>query len=103
MSYVQLPYGLIRKDKKIKLDLPKNYGVSQYIKKSPYLDNRNYPKFQNEAKNIVKKRADLRKYLLTTSDYGKNIQENINSVVRDRNFNNAALRHLLDERNNGVF
>ena len=35
MSYVSLPIGLIRKDKQIKLDLPKNYAASQYIKGLP--------------------------------------------------------------------
>ena len=63
------------KEIKIKLDLPKNYAASQYIKRFPYLDDANDPKFKNEAINIVNNRADLRKYLLATSDYGRNIQE----------------------------
>ena len=29
MPYVSLPFGLIQKDKQIKLDLPKNYAASQ--------------------------------------------------------------------------
>ena len=33
----------------------------------------------------------------------KNIQEGINSVVTDGHFNNVALRHLLDNKNKGVF
>ena len=60
-------------------------------------------KFQNDAIDIVNNRADLRKFLLATSDYGKNIQENINSVVTDGQFNNVALRHLLNEKGKGVF
>ena len=52
---------------------------------------------------IVNNRADLRKYLLATSDFGKNIQEGINSVVNDGHFNNVAIRHLLDDKNKGVF
>ena len=48
-------------------------------------------------------RADLQKYLLATSDYGKNIQENINTVVTDGKFNDALVRHVLDEKNKGVF
>ena len=38
-----------------------------------------------------------------TSDYGRNIQENINSVVTDGRFNNAVVRRLFDEKNKGVF
>ena len=37
MSYVSLPIGLTRKDKQIKLDLPKNYAASQYIKGLPQI------------------------------------------------------------------
>ena len=54
MSYIQLPYGLIRKnEKKIKLKLPRNYAASQYIARLPYLDNAKDPKFQNDAIDIV--------------------------------------------------
>ena len=101
MSYIQLPYGLIRKNEKkiIKLELLRNYAASPYIPRLPYLDNTKDPKFQNDATGIVNNRADLRKFLLATSKYGENIQENINSVVTDGQFNNVALRHLLDEKN----
>ena len=37
MSYLSLPFGLIRKEEKVKLDLPRNYGASQYIKSVPYI------------------------------------------------------------------
>ena len=43
------------------------------------------------------------KYLLATSDYGQNIQENINAVVTDGKFNAALVRHVLNEKNKGVF
>ena len=81
MSYVQLPQGLTCNDRKFKLNLPKNYAASEYIKRFPYLDNAKNPKFQNDAIDVVNNRADLRKFFLATSDYGKNIQDGINSVV----------------------
>ena len=37
MSYLTLPFRLVRKEEKIKLDLPKNYGASQYIRGLPYV------------------------------------------------------------------
>ena len=67
-SHIQLPYGLVRKSKKIKLKTHKNYGASQYIARLPYLHNGYDPKFQNDA---IDSRADLRKFWLATSDYGK--------------------------------
>ena len=73
------------------------------MQRLPYLDNAKDPKFQNDGIDIVNNRADLRKLLLATSKYWKNIQENINSVVTDGQFHNVALRHLTDEKNKGVF
>ena len=35
MSYLSLPFGLIRKEEKIMSELPKYYRVSQYIKRLP--------------------------------------------------------------------
>ena len=77
------------------MNLPKNYGASQYFKKLPYLYNTNDPDFQNSIVDTLNNRA--------TSSYGRNIQENINSAVTDGKFNNALVRHVLDEKNKGVF
>ena len=41
--------------------------------------------------------------MLATSDYGKNIQENINAVVADGKFNQAVVHRALDPKNKGVF
>ena len=89
MSYFSLPFGLIRKEEKFRLDLPKNYGASQYIKRLPYIS-REDPSFQNSIIDIINNRSDLRKFLLATSDYRRNIQENINSVVTGGKFNQAV-------------
>ena len=97
MSYLSLPFGLIRKEEKVKLDLPRNYGASQYIKSLPYIS-REDPSFQNSIIDIVNNRSDLTKFLLATSDYGRNIQENINSVVVWRKFNQAVVRRVLDKK-----
>ena len=98
MSYISLPFGLVRKEKKIKLDLLKNYEASQYIRRLPYIRNED-PNFKNSIIDIVNNRSDLRKFLLVTSDYGKNIQENINAVVADGKFNQAVVCRALDQKN----
>ena len=85
MSYIQLPYGVVNDERQAKLNLPKNYSASQYFKKLSYLYNTNDPDFQNSIVDTLNNRADLRKYLLATTSYGRNIQENINSVVTDGN------------------
>ena len=63
-----------------KLDLPKNYGPSQYIRRLSYIRNED-PNFKDSVTDILNNRYDLRKFLLAISDYGKNIQENIKAVV----------------------
>ena len=102
MSYVILPFGLVRKEKKVKLVLPKNYGASQYIKRLPYISKED-SNFQNLIIDIVNNRSDLKKVLLATSDYGRNIQKNINAVVSDEKFNQTVVRRGLDQKTNRVF
>ena len=45
-SYIQLPYGFVKKSEPIQLNLPKNYEESQYLERLPYLTNRT-PDFDN--------------------------------------------------------
>ena len=89
MSYIQSPCGIVNKEKQIKLNLPKNYSASQHVKRLPYLSNTNDPVLQNLIIDTLNNRANLQKYLLATTDYSKNIQENINSVVTDGKFYDA--------------
>ena len=58
MSYISLPFGLVRKEKKIKLDLPKNYGASQYIIRLPYIRNED-PNFQNSIIDMRNNRSNF--------------------------------------------
>ena len=95
-SYIQLPYGVVNKEKQIRLILQKYYSAIQYVKSLPCLLNTSNPTFQSSIIDILNNRANLWKYLLATSDYGKNIQEDINSVVTDGKFNDALVMHLLD-------
>ena len=85
------------------MPLSKNYAIGEYFKRLPYIDNINDPKRQNEAINLIQNRADFRKYLLATSDFGKSVQDNINNLVTDGTYNNAALRHTLENTNNSIF
>ena len=102
MSYISLLFDLVRKEKKITIDLLKSYGASHYIRRLPYIRNED-PNFKNWIIDIVNNRSDLRKSLLATSDYGKNIRENINAVVADGKFNPALVRTAIDKKNRGVF
>ena len=101
MSYVSLPLGLIQKDKQIKLNLPKNYAASHYIKRLPYIENED-TNFQNKIIDLVNSRTDLQKYLLATSRYGDFIQEKISTIVNHGKYNHAMVRRALDEEKKGL-
>ena len=103
MSYIQLPYGYVENNKQVQFNLPKNYEESFYLDKVPYLTKRD-PATENDLINLIKNRDDLKKWLLATSDYGNEIQEDLNAVVgHDENFTNAIVRHSLDLKDEAVF
>ena len=52
----------------------------------------------------MKNREDLKKWLLATSDYGNEIQQDLNAIVGfDEKFNNAIVRHPLDRKDEAIF
>ena len=62
------------------------------------------PQVENKLVNLIKNRDDLKKWLLATSPYGEEIQQNLNAVVgQDEKFNNAIVRHALDLKDESIF
>ena len=54
--------------------------------------------------NLIKNRDDLERWLLATSDYGAEIEQNLTAVVgQDEKFNNSIVRHALDLRDQPIF
>ena len=103
MPYIQLRYGVVNDERQATLNLPENYGGSQYFKKCPYLYSTNDPDFENSIVDTLNNRADLQKNFIPTRDYGQNIQENMNSIVTDGKSNNGLVRNVLAEKNKDVF
>ena len=59
---------------------------------------------KNILLNLLKNREDLKKWLLATSDYSNEMQQDLNAIVGfDKNFNNAILRHSLDRKDEAIF
>ena len=103
MSYIQLSYGFHKNSKQIQFNLPKNYETSQYVKRLPYITNKG-PDFDNKVIDLINNREDLKKWLLATSEYGNEIQEDLNAIVGyDEKFNNAIVRHALDLKDSAIF
>ena len=83
-------------------NLNREYKESQYIKRLPYIHDKG-PEFSNSIINIIKNRDDLKKWLLASSDFGQELQEDFNAVVGyNAKFNNAIVRHALDTKNAGI-
>ena len=52
----------------------------------------------------MRNREDLKKWLLATSDYGNEIQDDLNAIVGyDEKFNSAIARHSLDLKDEAIF
>ena len=101
MSYIQLPYGYIENNKQVQFNLPNNYEESFYFEKAPYLTNQN-PAVENNLINLIRNRDDL-KLLLATSNYGDEIQQDLNAIVgHNEKFNNAIVRHALDLKDEAI-
>ena len=63
MSYIQLPYGYVNKQKQIQFNLPSNYEESFYLDIVPYLTTKD-PAVENNLINLIKNRDDLKKMVL---------------------------------------
>ena len=103
MLYIQLPYGYVENNKQIRFNLPNNYEESFYLKEVSHLTNPN-PAIENNLLNLIRTKDDLKKWLLATSKYGDEIQQDLNAIVgHDEKFNNAFVRHALDLKDEAVF
>ena len=40
MSYIRLPYGVVKNNNQIQFNLPNNYEENHYIKRLPYITNK---------------------------------------------------------------
>ena len=100
---IQLTYSIIENEPTFKFQHLKNYEANNYFKNLPYLDEINKPEVQNDALNLIKNKPSFRKYLLATSDLGNSLQDIINQVVTDGEFNDVGLRRVLDSQNNDIF
>ena len=103
MSYIQLHYRFVKNNKQVQFNLPSNYEESQYYKEVPHITNES-PAAKNNLLNLLRNKEDLKKWQLATSNYGNEIQEDLNATVGyDEKFNNAIVRHSLDLKDEAIF
>ena len=103
MSNIQLSYGYVKNTKQVQFNLPSDYEQSQYYKEVLLITNES-PTVRNNLLNLLKNREDLKKWLLATSNYGNEIQKDLNAIVGyDEKFSNAIVRRSLDLKDETIF
>ena len=103
MSYIQLPYGYVKNKKQVQFNLPRDYEESYYYKEALHIINKSSA-VKKDLLNLLRNREDLQKWLIATSDYGNEIQEDLNAIVDyDEKFNNAIARHSLNLKDEAIF
>ena len=75
--------GFVKNNKQIQFNLPSDYEESQYYKGVRFITNE-ISAVKNNLLNCLRNREDLKKWLLATSDYGNEIQEDLYSNSRLR-------------------
>ena len=100
-GYIQLPYGFIpdqNEDEKIYFDLPLNYKKNLLFDKLLYVVQLNNPAINNGVKGKQKNDLSIQKFLLATDLLQDAIQDNLDMIVMDGEFNDAGVRRALDTK-----
>ena len=96
---IQLPFGFVP-DKnpggEIQFNLPLNYKKDLLFTKLPFAANLNDPAIDDVIKNGNVDKLAMQKYLLATGLLEDTVQENLEMIVNDGEFNNTSVRRALD-------
>ena len=100
-GYIQLPYGYIpdqNQNEKMYFELPLNYKKNLLFDKLPYVAQLNNPAIDNVVKGKQNDDLSIQKFLLATDLLEDAIQDNLDMIVTDGEFNNAGVRRALNTK-----
>ena len=100
-DYIQLPYGYIENDnskENINFNLPKNFKKELLFENLPFVAQLNNPAIENVVKGKENDAISIQKFLLATGLLEDTIQNNLDMIVTDSEFNNAGVRRVLDQK-----
>ena len=99
-GYIQLPYGYVENenDEKINLNLLKNFKKELLFDDLPFVAQLNNPTIENVIKGKENDDISIQKFLLATGLLEDTIQNNLDMIVTDSDFNNAGIRRVLDQK-----
>ena len=97
---IQLPYGFLEEenDKNFNLDLPKNFKKELLFENLPFVAQLKNPAIENVVKGKTADDLSIQKYLLATGLLEDTIQNNLDMIITDNEFNNAGIRRVLDQK-----
>ena len=100
-GYIQLPYGYIpdqNQNEKMYFDLPLNYKKNLLFDKLPYVAQLNNPAIDNVVKGKQNDDLSIQKFLVATDLLEDAIQDNLDMIVTDGEFNDPGVRRALDTK-----
>ena len=98
---IQLHFGYVRDENEggeLHFNLPLNFKRDILFDKLPYVAHLQNPAIDNVLKGGKVNDLALQKYLLANGLMQDIIQENLNMLVTDGDFNNASVRRELDTK-----
>ena len=99
-GHIQLPYGFLENEgeNKINLHLPRNYKKELLFENLPFVAQLNNPAIENVVSGKDSDDISIQKFLLATGLLEDTIQNNLDMIVTDGEFNNAGVRRVLDQK-----
>ena len=100
-GYIQLPYGYMENDnngENLNFNLPKNFKKELLFDNLPFVAQLNNSAIENVVKGKENDAISIQKFLLATGLLEDTIQNNLDMIVTDGDFNNAGVRRVLDQK-----
>ena len=98
---IQLPFGFIpdqKTENDLQFNLPLNYKKNLLFNKLPFVLKLDNPAIENIVNGNEADDLSVQKVLLATDLLQDRIQESLNMIVTDGDFNNASIRRVLDTK-----
>ena len=100
-SSIQLPFGFIpdqKTENDLQFNLPLNHKKNLLFNKLPFVRKLDNPAIENVVNGNDADDLSVQKFLLATDLLQYSVQESLNMIVTDGDFNNASIRRVLDTK-----
>ena len=100
-GHIQLLFGFVpdqNPDDDLYFDLPLNYKKNLLFNKLTYIVQLNSPAIDDVVRSKKTDDISIQKFLLATECLQDTIQDNLDMIVTDGDFNNASVRRALDTK-----